>query len=199
MGDAALLALAALAAVSVSSVSAQGTASDGTVAPDFNGPCTVSATIVETGVAIDPKASGGVYTAPLQGSASYEGSIAVAAEERPINGQVSVATPPGIPSFTLKSWQDDDADSVTDSGTVTWDIPSFVPRGVIVTVSGYHNDAGARCDGSIQVKIEGGFFDSPVGPASLVLTVLFGLGMLFAAVPTVMSTARRRTVRRRSA
>ncbi len=179
----AFVALFAVVVASVSSVSAQGTASDGSVAADFNGPCTVSATILETGAAIDPSASGGVYTAPLQGSASYEGSIAVAAEERPINGQVSVATPPGVPSFTLKSWEDDDADSVSDSGTVTWDIPSFVPRGVIVTVSGYHNDTGARCDGSIQVKIEGGFFDSPVGPASLVLTALFGLGLLFAAVP----------------
>lgn len=179
----AFVALFAAVVASVSSASAQGTASDGSVAADFNGPCTVSATILGTGVAIDPSASGGVYTAPLQGSASYEGSIAVAAEERPINGQVSVATPPGVPPFTLKSWEDDDADSVSDSGTVTWDIPSFVPRGVIVTVSGYHNDVGARCDGSIQVKIEGGFFDSPVGAASLALTVLAGLGMLFAAIP----------------
>lgn len=180
---AALFALVALVGASVSTVSAQGASSDGTVPVDFSGPCTVSAIILETGAAIDPTASGGVYTAPLQGSASYEGSIAVAAEERPNNGQVSVATPPGVPSFTLKSWSDDDGVTVSDSGTVTWDIPSFVPRGVIVTVSGYHIDVGARCDGSIQVKLEGGFFDSPAGPASLVLTILFGFGMLFAAVP----------------
>ena len=176
-------ALGVLSVASLSAVSAQGSASDGTVAADFSGPCTVSAVILETGAAIDPVASGGVYSAPLQGSASYEGSIAAAAEERPNDGQVTVATPPGLPSFTLKSWSDDDGVTVSDSGTVTWDIPSFVPRGVIVTVSGYHNDVGARCEGSIQVKLEGGFFDSPVGPASLVLTVLFGLGMLFAAVP----------------
>lgn len=177
------LALVALIGASLSVASAQGSASDGTVPVDFNGPCTVSATILETGAVIDPRESGGVYSAPLQGSASYEGSIAVAAEERPNNGQVTVATPPGVPAFTLKRWSDDDGVTVSDSGTVTWDIPSFVPRGIIVTVSGYHIDVGARCDGSIQVKLEGGFFDSPVGPASLVLTVLFGLGMLFAAVP----------------
>ena len=171
------------AAASLSVASAQGSASDGSVPSDFNGPCTLSATISETGAAIDPVASGGVYTAPLTGSASYDGSINVAAEERAINGSVWVQTPPGIPSFTLKSWQDDDADSVSDSGTVTWNIPSFVPRGVIVTVAGFHNDVGAGCSGSIQVKLEGGFFDSPLGAVSLALTALFGAGTLFAAIP----------------
>lgn len=179
-----LFAVMASAVASLSVASAQGPSSDGTVAPDFSGPpCTVSATIEGTGAVIDPAASGGVYTAPLEGSASYVGSIAVAAEERPINGRVWVETPPGIPSFTLKSWQDDDAEKVSDSGSVTWSIPSIVPRGVIVTVAGFHNDAGTGCNGSIQVKLEGDFFDSPLGAVSLALTVFFGVGALFAAIP----------------
>jgi hypothetical protein len=164
-------------------VHAQPTASDGTVAADLDGPCTATATINETGATVDPSASGGVYTAPFEGSASYTGSIAVPAEPRAFSGRVWVETPPGIPSITIKDWSDDDGENVSDSGTVDWSIPQIVPGGVTVTVSGVHNDASATCTGSIKVELEGGFMDSPVGPASVALTVLTGLGLAWAAFP----------------
>jgi hypothetical protein len=72
---------------------------------------------------------------------------------------------------------------VSDSGSVTWDIPTIVPGGVTVTVSGEHNDTGATCSGSIQVKLDGGITDSVAGLASIALTVLTGAGLLGAAIP----------------
>jgi len=162
---------------------AQPTGSDGTVAPNLDGPCTVSATINETGTTIDPAASGGVYSAPLSGSASYNGAIDVdPGEGRAVSGRVWVVTPPGIPSFTLKSWEDDDAENVGDAGTVSWDLPDVLPRGIKVTVEGVHNDQ-QNCTGSITVKIDGGLLDSATGIGSLIRTVVAGGGLVFAGVP----------------
>ena len=184
VGPAGLIGLAMLlAAVAWTETARAQTASDGSVASDLTGPCTVQATIPGVGT-VDPSASGGVYTVPHSGSASYDATIAVSGEDRTINGAVEVVTPPLIPSFDLRDpWSDDSADENADSDTVTWDIPSWVPGGITMTVSGFHNDEGASCSGSIKVKLEGGITDSPLGIASLVLTVLAGLGLLGAAVP----------------
>jgi hypothetical protein len=170
----------ALAVVGVASAQAAG--SDGSVAARLTGPCQVTATIVGTGTTIDPSSSGGVYTVPLSGSATYSGSIAVPAEERAAGGSVWVVTPPGIPSFTLKSWDDPEAETVADSGEVSWDLPGALPRGIKFTVEGVHNDT-ATCTGAITVKVEGGITDSPVGLASVALTLVTALGLGFAAIP----------------
>jgi hypothetical protein len=138
---------------------------------------------LDNGEVIDPSASGGVYTAPHSGSASYTGSISVPAEPRAFSGSVWVKMPPGVPSITIKTWGDDDGENVSDSGTVTWDIPSVVPGGLTVTVSGVHNDAGATCTGSIKVKLDGSITDSPVGLATIALTILSGIGLLWSAIP----------------
>lgn len=161
---------------------AQPTGSDGTVPANLNGPCEVFATISGSGATVDPAASGGVYTVPIDGSASYNGSIAVPAEERPVNGSVWVVTPPGFPSITIRSWDDPYATTVSDAGSVSWSLPGALPRGIELTVEGFHNDA-ASCDGSIVVKLEGGPLDSPVGVASVVLTFVTAGGLLFVAVP----------------
>lgn len=176
--------LAACFVVSGTAVAyAQPSGSDGTVPPNLEGPCNVTATISETGTNIDPSASGGVYSAPLSGSASYNGSIAVdPGEGRAIDGRVWVVTPPGLPSVTLKSWQDEDAENVSDAGTVTWDLPNLLPRGIEVTVEGFHNDE-QNCTGSITVKVDGGIFDSATGIGSAILTVIAGAGLLYAGVP----------------
>jgi hypothetical protein len=178
----ALTALLVLAIVGTGIASAQ-TASDGSLDPDLEGPCSVQATIPGVGT-IDPSASGGVYTVPHQGSATYTASINVSGEDRMIDGAVTVSTPPGIPSFDIRDpWQDDSADENSDTDTVDWDIPSWVPGGITMTVSGFHNDEGASCSGSIHVKLEGGITDSPLGIISLVMTVLTGLGLIGAAFP----------------
>ncbi len=148
----------------------------------LTGPCTATATINETGVGINPSASD-EFTAPIKGSATYQGSVSVPAEERPIAGEVSVTMPPGFPGIKIKQWQDDTATNVSDSGTVTWDLPAALPRGITVTAQGYHIDGSARCDGWMRVKLEGGITDSPAGVASLALTIIFAAGIGFSAVP----------------
>jgi hypothetical protein len=162
---------------------AQSSASDDTVPASFSGPCTAHATISSSGATVNPAASGGVYSAPISGSATYTGGIAVPAQPRAFNGKVWVVTPPGIPTFTLKSWSDIDGDKISDAGTVTWDLPDAMPRGVRFTVTGFHQETGVRCEGSIQVQVDGGFTDSPLGWVALALTALGAIGVLFAAMP----------------
>lgn len=159
---------------------AQSVGGDRSRTADADGPCAATATL-SNGETVDPYASRGVYTAPFEGSASYTGSIDVAEERRFFSGRVWVNTPLGT-TITIKSW-DGDGDNVGDTGSVTWSIPKFLPAGVIVTVRGQHNDAEADCSGSIVVKLEGKFTSSPIGPASIALTVLSFFGLLFAAVP----------------
>lgn len=135
---------------------------------------------------MNPKSSGGVYTVPHSGSASYNGSVTPAQEERVTNGKVWVSTPPGIPSINLRDpWGEDDAVTTTDTGTVTWDIPSWVPGGIKLTVAGFHSESGGvLCRGSIQVKLDGGITDSPLGIGSLIMTALSLVGLVWAGWPT---------------
>ncbi|MSP21645.1 MAG: hypothetical protein EXR66_01245 [Dehalococcoidia bacterium] len=72
-------ALLGAALVAPATALAQSTASDGTVPASFNGPCAATATISCTGATVNHTPSGGVYSAPLSGSASYTGSISVPA------------------------------------------------------------------------------------------------------------------------
>ncbi|MDA0353020.1 MAG: hypothetical protein O3A10_12515 [Chloroflexi bacterium] len=167
----------------IGAASAQGSASDGSVAANLNGPCFVSGTIEGAG-GYDPSASGGVYTVPIAGSASYAGGIEISNvpdEGRPISGSVSVALPLGI-SVQIKNWSDEDSTKTTDAGSVTWDLPDATPRGIELTVSGNHNDL-SNCDGSMVVKLEGGLLDSTTGLITLALTVITGGLMAFAGLP----------------
>jgi hypothetical protein len=154
----------------------------------LNGPCFVRATVSgdDGGSfdAIDPQAKTGVYTVPIAGSANYDGGIGVEVPEdgRPISGSVSVALPLGG-SVNIKSWSDDDATNTTDQGTVSWDLPDLTPRGIEMSVSGFHNDL-QNCDGEITVKLDGGLFDSAVGIVSAIATVAAGAFTLLTGIPT---------------
>lgn len=175
--------MAALAA-GVATVRAQdGSASDNTVAPSLVGGCTASGTIDGYGT-VDPASSGGVYTVPKSGSASYAGSVPAQGEDRPNHGEVGVELPLGLPRLTIKSWSDEDSDRTADSGVVTWDIPSIVPGNIEMTVSGYHQDVGVRCEGRVVVKLDGGGLGSPLGLGSLAATALALVGLAWAATPT---------------
>ena len=167
----------------LSAVHAQTPGSDGSRAVDFSGPCTVSASL-SNGTVVDPSASGGVYTVPHKGSANYTGSIAQPTTPRAHNGSVKVSTPPLVPSINLKDpWGEPDAVTVSDSGTVTWDIPSWVPGGVEFTVSGSHNDGGLLCKGSIVVKLDGNITSGALGWVAIIGTVLTALGVLWSWMP----------------
>ena len=164
-------------------VSAQGgSASDGSVSPSLTGGCAAQGNISGYGT-VDPAASGGVYTVPKSGSASYTGSVPVEGEDRATNGKVEVALPLGLPAINIKSWSDDDADTSSDSGTVSWDIPDIVPGNVEMEVSGFHQDEGVRCEGRVIVKLDGGGIGSLLGIVSILGTVASFAGLVWSAVP----------------
>ncbi len=160
-----------------------GSASDESVPASFNGSCTASAVIAGYGT-VDPKTSGGVYTVPKSGSASYTGTVAVEGKDRVTSGKVSIALPLGLPSIPIKSWGSDNTDGNSHSGSVTWDIPSIVPGNVEMTVSGYHQDEGVRCEGTIKVKLAGSAFGGILGAAALGLTVVSIAGAAWSMWPS---------------
>ncbi|MEQ8716972.1 MAG: hypothetical protein RIE08_05115 [Acidimicrobiales bacterium] len=148
------------------------------------GRCTASADL-SNGVRVDPYESGGVYELPISGSATYEGTTPYSGPERRIEGFVKIKTPPGIPDISFDDrwvWDDDATDS-SDRGTVTWDFPSAIPRNVEMTVVGQHVDAdGIRCNGTIKIRFEGGFFDTFVGWVAVGGTAVSATGVAFSAV-----------------
>jgi hypothetical protein len=178
-----LVPAAIIASLAVATVRAQGaTGSDGSVAPKFTGGCTAQATY-DLGT-FDPAVSGGVYTVPKSGSASYTASVPVEGDDRTTSGKVEVALPLGLPAITVKSWGGDSTDGNSDAGSVSWDIPGIVPGNVELNVSGYHQDEGVRCEGRIKVKLEGSGIGSVAGLASLGLTVVTLAGLVWAGIPS---------------
>lgn len=156
-------------------------------AQDATGPCTASAGL-SNGVTVnpyDPSLEGIVYDIPISGTADYEGSVSGASPPRPISGKVAVSGPPGFGSITIDDrwvWSDEDATGTSDSGQVSWDLPSSLPRGVELEVSGEHSERGVvTCQGTILIALEGGFFDSPMGYVAVGGT-LFSLAGLLAAM-----------------
>ena len=155
-------------------------ASAQTEPPNATGPCQAQATL-SNGVEVDPYVSSGVYEIPLSGTAQYSGAVTGSVTPpRPISGQVYIDGPLGtkISVFDDWTWSTPDSDLVNKSGSVDWDLPSWLPRGTELTVSGVHNDVGLVCEGSVTFKLEGGFFDSPLGVVSVVGTVLSGIGLV---------------------
>jgi len=172
-----------LAAGTFAAASAQGaTGSDGTIAPKFTGGCTARATY-NLGT-FDPAVSGGVYTVPKSGSASYNATVPVEGEDRVTSGKVEVALPLGLPAITVKSWGGDNTDGNSDAGSVSWDIPDLVPGNVELNVSGYHQDEGVRCEGRIKVKLEGSGIGSVPGIVAIGLTLVSFAGAVWSAVPS---------------
>lgn len=152
--------------------------------PNATGPCRAQATL-SNGVVVDPYVSSGVYEIPISGSAQYSGAVTGSVTPpRPISGEVYIDGPLGtkISVFDDWTWSDDSSDLVEKSGSVDWDLPSWLPRGTELTVSGVHNDVGFVCEGSVTFELEGGFFDSPLGPVAVVGTVLTGIGLAGALV-----------------
>lgn len=157
--------------------------------PNATGECRAFAEI-EGYQTIDPYRSSGVYEIPLSGTARYEGATPGGGEgievpERQISGEVVIKTPPGIPDIQLTdawSWNEP-ATGTFDAGTVDWDLPSALPRGVPFRVEGYHAEEGITvCEGYVDVEVEGGLFDSPFAPVSLGGTALAAAGLGLAMV-----------------
>ncbi len=157
-------------------------------AQDATGPCTASATL-SNGVVVDPydpALTGTVYEIPLSGTADYQGSVAATTTPRPVSGRVAIQGPPGFGDITITdqwTWADDSASATEKVGTGSWDLPSALPRGVEMTVTGAHREDGVvTCEGRVLVKLEGGVFDSPIGYVAVAGSVLSAAGLAGAMV-----------------
>jgi len=174
-----------LAGCGIALLAAGTAAAQATDPPNATGACTASATVTG-GETIDPYASSGVYEIPLSGTASYAGAVGDGQDrpERDFNGKVVIKTPPGVPDIELTdewTWNGPGT-GASKAGDVDWDLPSVMPRGVPFRVEGFHQDNPERCEGYVNVKIEGGLFDSPLAPAALGGTALAGLGVGLAGI-----------------
>jgi hypothetical protein len=160
--------------------------------PDLEGPCSAEA-VLSNGVVVDPARSSGVYVVPIEGSAQYTGSIdADVVVPRPISGEVTIVSPPGFPAITVSDawvWDSPASVSLSSTGSVSWKLPKWLPRGVPITVEGIHRDAGLTCRGSVTIELEGSAFDSPLTYAAIAGTAVTGLGVAAAGVASARAAA----------
>jgi hypothetical protein len=109
----------------------------------------------------------------------YAGAIDLepADEPEPFGGDVSVRLPLGG-SWVAASWPvpPGETESVSDTGTYSYEVPSFLPRGTGgMEVTAFHQQRGVTCEVAVTLALAG----SP-GPAALIGTagtLVFGLGV----------------------
>jgi hypothetical protein len=98
-------------------------------------------------------------------------------EPEPFSGNVSVRLPLGG-SWVAAEWPvpPGETESVSDSGTYSYEVPGFVPRGTGgLEVTAFHQQRGVTCEVAVSLALAG----SP-GPAAWVGTagtIVFGLGV----------------------
>lgn len=118
-----------------------------------------------------------VIEIPRADRVSWSGEVAGLdpGTERTIAGSVALHLPVPLGSFTVNDWAGQ-ATTVATSGTETYDLPSFVPAGVVFQLQVEHYEDGALyCSGAARLRIAGGPFDSPLIWVVLAATVLFGV------------------------
>lgn len=146
----------------------------------ISGPCTGEGTF-KAGGFTKTAAEAGVVEIPRKDEVAWRGAIAVPATNSAYSGRIELETPAGLPAISIDSWSGT-TDSVSNSGTKSYDIPSWVPANVEFKVKGSHTQGGVTCAGYVKLRIEG----SAAGPfsiASLVGTALTGAGLVFAGRP----------------
>jgi hypothetical protein len=126
-------------------------------------------------------ADSGVDEIPLKDTVNWTGSIEApsSAPDWAYAGHIQLELPPPLPAITIDDWSGT-TDATGNSGVKKYDLPSFVPRGVELEVTGSHTQADKSCSGTVTVKVEGGAFDSPAAPAALVGTAATGVGAALA-------------------
>jgi hypothetical protein len=156
----------------------------GPAAADLSGPCTAIGTFVKSRVEVDAKTAKGAVEVEPEDTVEYTGAILGATPPRKVSGEIKVDLPFPLPDFEPGTWSDDDAAEIDKTDTYSYDLPTIAPRGYEVEVTGFHRDAGLpTCRGSVTLKVKGGFFSSPAGPAAFVLAVLSASGVVVAARP----------------
>lgn len=151
---------------------------------ELDGPCTGRGTFASDREVVDAATTEKVVVAP-EDTVSYEGTItATEGEERSHRGRIDLELPPPLPPVEIADWGSDSTTEVSDAGTYDYDLPSFVPRGVELELTGEHDDTAGTCTGSVTVEIDGGPFDAPVAPIiSIIGTLAAAGGVAVAARP----------------
>ena len=92
------------------------------------------------------------------------------------SGEVSIDLPWPFRGWQIDSWKGNSKNPGT-SGAKKYNLPSWVPAGAEFKVTGSHTDENGTCSGYVKLEIDGGPFDSPAAPISLVATVATGAGL----------------------
>lgn len=139
-----------------------------------NGNCEGTADFQESGHHYTA-ADAGVDEIPLKDTVKWAGQIDTpsSAPDWGYSGHIQLELPPPLPAITIDDWSGT-TDATGNSGTKKYDLPSFVPRGVELEVTGSHTQADLSCSGVVKVKIAGSALDSPAAPAAVVGTVVTG-------------------------
>src|SRR5690606_35242635 len=146
---------------------------------DPPGSCVGTGTWHDGGFTVDSSTAerGTVIEVPRADRVSWSGEVVGVdpGTERTIAGSVAGRLPVPLGSFTLTDWAGPTTTAAA-SGTETYDLPSFVPAGVVFQLQVEHYEDGALyCSGAAQLRIAGGPFDSPLIWIVLAATVLFGV------------------------
>jgi len=150
--------------------------------PDSQGPCRVSASILETGEIIDPAVASGIYEVPVEGTVQYAAAIDRPTPDasREITGSVVVDLPWPFGSVTAVTW-DGTGTLVDRNGVHPYSIPwRYAPVGATATVVARYAEPGLSCSGELTVRIAGGFGDGLARPAALAATGLGAAGIALA-------------------
>ena len=111
---------------------------------------------------------------PRDGEAAWEGSISTVTHNH--SGEVVLEVGP-FGEVPLGDWGPSENADDESSASGVKELPAIleqVPAGSY-DVSGFHEGDEGRCAGSVTVEIDGSPFDTPLGIANAVLTILTGI------------------------
>ncbi|HUF84664.1 MAG TPA: hypothetical protein VMQ81_08765 [Acidimicrobiia bacterium] len=153
-------------------------------AADLKGPCEASGTFLKSKVEVDARTAEGTIEIEPEDTVEYVGTVTGATPPRKTSGEVKVDLPFPLPDFKPGEWSDDDSSETEKTDRYDYDIPAFAPRGYDVEVSGFHQDGSLpKCEGSVTLRVKGGFFSGPAGPVAFVITLLSAAGVVISARP----------------
>jgi hypothetical protein len=141
-----------------------------------SGPCTASATIH----GVNYNATITKATIPRKGPADWKGSVSGKGGKRAISGNVKLHLP--FITLTLGSWGKT-SDTYSNSGSFKYNVPKEL-AGFDIPLTGVHKEPGVVCTGAVIIRFQGsGGLSNPAVIASLVITVISGVGLFIALKP----------------
>lgn len=148
---------------------------------DTDNGCAGSGIFRDDGQTVDAEAIGDdVVTIPRSDTVDWQGSVT--APPGAYSGKIGLDLPPPFGEVPIDTWKGD-SEATTNAGARDYDLPTLVPAGVEFRVVGSHTDENGSCSGYVNLKIEGGPFDSPVIYISLAGTLITGAGAVMLLRP----------------